>query len=72
MQHISLSFIFGSGGEILSVFYLMERNCLRDKLSQFSRMFAKFAKLNPREKSTGSQFVRLNPREILFCFVFQN
>ena len=40
--------------------YLKERNCLRDKLSRF---FAKFAKLNPHEKSTGSQFANLHPRE---------
>ena len=25
----------------------------------------RFAKINPREKSTGSQFVKLNPREML-------
>ena len=25
----------------------------------------RFAKINPREKSTGSQFARLNPRELL-------
>ena len=36
--------------------YLKERNCLRDKVSRFSRIFAKFAKLNPREKFTVSQF----------------
>ena len=40
--------------------YLKVRNYLRDK---FSRIFVKFAKLNPREKSTGSQFAKLNPRE---------
>ena len=44
--------------------YLKERNCLRDKFSQFSRIFPKFAKLNPRKKSTGSQFVKLNPRVV--------
>lgn len=33
--------------------------------SRFSRIFANSAKLNPREKSTGRQFVKLNPREIL-------
>ena len=25
----------------------------------------RFAKINPREKSTGSQFAKLNPREML-------
>ena len=45
--------------------YLTERNCLRDKFSQFSRIFPKFAKLNPREKSTGNQFAKSNPRETL-------
>ena len=43
--------------------YVKERNCLRDKFLRFSRIFAKFAKLNPHEKSTGSQFAKLNPRE---------
>ena len=43
--------------------YLKERNCLRDKYSRFSRIFAKIPKLNPREKSTDSQFAKLNPRE---------
>ena len=28
----------------------MERNCLRDKFSRFSRIFAKFVKLNSRKK----------------------
>ena len=42
--------------------YLKERNCLRDKFSGFSRIFAKFAKLNPCEKSTGGQFAKLNPQ----------
>ena len=45
--------------------YPEERNCLRDKFSRFLRIFAKFAKLNSREKSTGSQFAKLNPREML-------
>ena len=43
--------------------YLKERNCLRDKFLRFLRIFAKFAKLSPCEKSTGSQFAKLNPRE---------
>ena len=43
--------------------YLKERNCLRDKFSRFSRIFAKFTKLNLREKFNGSQFTKLNPRE---------
>ena len=43
--------------------YLNERICLRDKSSRFSRIFAKYAKLNPRKKSTGSQFAKLNPRK---------
>ena len=51
-------------------YYLMERNCLRDKLSRLSRIFAKFAKLKPREKSTASQFAKLNPREKKFFFSF--
>ena len=51
--------------------YLKERNCLRDIFSGFLQIFAKFAKLNPREKSTGSQFAKLNPREKNFFFVFQ-
>ena len=32
-------------------FYLKDRNCLRDK---FSRIFAKFAKLNARGRASGS------------------
>ena len=47
--------------------YLKVRNCLRDK---FSRIFVKFAKLSPREKSTGGQFAKLNPREKKNCFSF--
>ena len=39
------------------------RSCLRDKFSQFSRIFAKFAKLNPRETFTGSQLVKLDRRK---------
>ena len=31
--------------------YLKERNCLRDTFSGFFQIFAKFAKLNPREKN---------------------
>ena len=46
--------------------YLKERNCLRDKFSRFSQMFTKYAKLRPSEKSTDSQFAKLNPQ------VFQN
>ena len=34
--------------------YRKERNCLRDTFSRFSRVFVKLAKLNPREKPTGS------------------
>ena len=49
---------------------VMERNCLRDKFSRFSRIFDKFAILNPREKSTGSQFAKLNPREKKNFFPF--
>ena len=52
--------------------YLKERNCLRDKFSRYSRIFSKFAKLNPREKSNSSQFTKLNPREKKHFFVFQN
>ena len=33
--------------------------------------FAKFAKLNPREKSIGSQFAKLNPREKKFFLFFR-
>ena len=50
--------------------YLKERNCLPDKFSRFWQIFANSAKLNPREKSTGSQFVKLNPREKKFFFSF--
>ena len=49
----------------LSIFQrysLKPRNCLWNKFSQFLQIFTKFAKLNPHEKSTGSQFVKLNPR----------
>ena len=53
---------------ILWKIYLKERNCLRDKFSRFLRIFAKFAKLNPREKSTCSQFAKLNSRDFLFFF----
>ena len=35
----------------LKIIYLRERNCLRDKFSQFWRTFAKFGKLNPHEKN---------------------
>ena len=38
---------------LFDLYYLKERNCLRDK---FSRMLANFY------KSTGSKFVKLNPR----------
>ena len=41
----------------------MEENCLRGKFLRFSQIFARFEKLNPCEKSTGSQFAKLNPRE---------
>ena len=50
--------------------YVKERNCLRDKFSQYLQIFTKFAKLNPREKSTGSQLAKLNPREKKFFFSF--
>ena len=50
--------------------YLKERNCLRDKFSRYSRIFSKFAKLNPREKSNSSQFTKLNPREKKTFFRF--
>ena len=46
--------------------YLKERNCLRDKFSHFSQILAKFAKLNLREKSTGSQFAKSNPLMFLY------
>ena len=52
---------------IISLKYLEEGTCFRDK---FPQIFAKFAKLNPREKSTGSQFIKLNPREKKFFFSF--
>ena len=39
---------------------LKERNFLRDRLSEFSRVFAKFVKLSSHEKSTGSQFAKLS------------
>ena len=52
--------------------YLKERNCLRDTFSRFLQFFAKFAKLNPREKSTGSQFANLHPREKKLFFRFSN
>ena len=54
----------------LSLNYFKERNYLRDKFSRFSRIFAKFAKLNPREKSTGSQLAKLNLREKISFFIF--
>ena len=43
--------------------YLKERNHLWDKFSRISRILAKFAKLNPREKSSENQFTKINPRE---------
>ena len=53
--------------------YLKKKSCLRGKFSQFSRIFAKFAKLNPREKLSGSHFAKLNLREKkYFPFGFQN
>ena len=45
--------------------YLKERNHLWDKFSRFSRILAKFAKLNPREKSSENQFAKINPREFI-------
>ena len=39
-------------------------------LRDFSRIVAKFAKLNSREKSTGSQFVKSNQREKKLFFHF--
>ena len=49
--------------------YLKERNCLRDKFSRFSRVFSKFVKLNPREKSLKSQFAKIIPceKKIFLC-----
>ena len=45
-----------------------ERNHLWDKFSRFSD---KFAKLNPREKSSENQFAKINPRKfILFFLIF--
>ena len=49
--------------------YLKEGNCSQDKFSRFSRIFTKFAKLNPCEKSFGSQFAKLNlPDKFFFSF----
>ena len=45
--------------------YLKKRNCLQQKFLEFLQIFAKFAKLNPRKKSTGSQFAKLNPLELV-------
>ena len=45
--------------------YLKERNHLWDKFSRISRILAKFAKLNPREKSSENQFAKINPREFI-------
>ena len=42
---------------VLRIQFLKDRKCLRNKFSRFSRIFAKFTKLNPSEK---------------FFFVFQN
>ena len=52
--------------------YLKERNHLWDKFSRISRILAKFAKLNPREKSSENQFAKINPREFFYFFVFLN
>ena len=49
--------------------YLKERNHLWDKFSRFSRIFAKFAKLNPREKSSENQFAKINSREFIYLFL---
>ena len=54
----------------LSLNYFKERNYLRDEFSWFFRTFAKLAKLNPREKSTGSQLAKLNLREKISFFIF--
>ena len=43
--------------------YLKKRNCLQQNFLEFLQFFSKFAKLNPRKKSTGSQFAKLNPCE---------
>ena len=56
----------GKGLKIVTpsqIIYLKERNSLRDKFLKISKIFDKFAKLNPSEKSTGSQFTKLNQRE---------
>ena len=56
----------GKGLKIVTpsqIIYLKERKSLRDKFLKISKIFDKFAKLNPSEKSTGSQFTKLNPRE---------
>ena len=46
---------------------------MRDKFLQFSQIFAKFTKINPREKSTGSRLAKLNPCELfVVVVVFQN
>lgn len=47
-----------------SIEYLKEKSCLREELSRVSRIFARFTKLNPREKCTSSQFAKSNPHEI--------
>ena len=41
------------------VIYTKERNCLGDKSLRFSRIFAKFAKLNPRGKKIFFRFSEL-------------
>ena len=42
---------------------------MRDKFLQFSQIFAKFTKINPREKSTGSRLAKLNPCELFVVVV---
>ena len=56
----------GKGLKIVTpnqIIYLKERKSLRDKFLKISEIFDKLAKLNPSEKSTGSQFTKLNSRE---------
>ena len=56
----------GKGLKIVTpnqIIYLKERKSLRNKFLKISEIFDKLAKLNPSEKSTGSQFTKLNSRE---------
>ena len=49
----------------------MERNCLRDKFWWFLWIFVKFHQLNLPEKSTGSQFTKLDPHNFFVCLFFR-